>query len=95
MLIKAVYVDGWKITDDYKFIRNVGDFIEAIREEGGVSLMSDFVSDTEVIQAVQAVFIVLKKHVSEGEIEDVLATLPKVLRSVITGEDEFTQRGTA
>ena len=88
MLIKAVYVDGWKITDSSKSIRNVGDFIEAVREEGGSSLMSNFVNDQEVIQVVQAVFVVLRRHISEGEIEDVLATLPKVLRSMITGESD-------
>ena len=83
MLIKAVYVDGWKIADDAKTMRHLGDFIEAVREEGGAGLYDHFVTDYEVTQAIYAVFNVLRKHVSEGEIKDVLSTLPEELRPLL------------
>lgn len=86
MLIKAIYVDGWKISDEAKRLRHLGDFIEAVREEGGVGLSNDFVTDYEVTRAIRAVFSVLKKHVSPGEIEDIMATLPKELRPLMADE---------
>lgn len=80
MLIKAIYVDGWRISDEAKRLRHLGDFIEAVREEGGPGVINDFVTDREVENAIHAVFTVLKTHVSAGEIRDVVATLPAELR---------------
>jgi uncharacterized protein (DUF2267 family) len=84
MLIKAIYVDGWKITDESRTLRHLGDFIEAVREEAGLSLHNQFATDFEVTQAIHAVFAVIKKHVSEGEIHDLLATLPTELKPLVT-----------
>ena len=84
MLIKAIYVDGWKISNEAKTLRHLGDFIEAVREAGGQGLFHDFVTDYEVTQAIHAVFKVLKRHVAEGEISDLLATLPTELRPLMT-----------
>jgi len=83
MLIKAIYVDGWKITDESQTLRTPGDFIEAVRAAGGVGLIAEFVTDNEVNKAIHAVFAVIKQHVSEGEIKDVLATLPAKLRPML------------
>lgn len=83
MLIKAIYVDGWKISDEAKRLRHLGDFIEAVREEGGPGLVNDFISDNDVEKAIHAVFKVVKNHVSEGEIEDILLTLPLELRPLL------------
>lgn len=83
MLIKAIYVDGWKISDEAKRLRHLGDFIEAVREEGGPGLVNDLISDKDVEKAIHAVFKVMKNHVSEGEIEDILLTLPLELRPLL------------
>jgi uncharacterized protein (DUF2267 family) len=83
MLIKAIYVDGWKISDESKTLRHLGDFIEAVREQGGAGLSAHLVTDYEVTQAIHAVFNVIKKHVSKGEIQDILATLPMELRPLM------------
>jgi uncharacterized protein (DUF2267 family) len=88
MLIKAVYVDGWKISDEIKTLRHLGDFIEAVREEGAAGLVHDFVTDLEVQKAIRAVFTVIKRHVSEGEINDVLATLPAELRPLLENKQD-------
>jgi uncharacterized protein (DUF2267 family) len=91
MLIKAVYVDGWKIVPaEAKTMRHMGDFIEAVREEGGPGLLNEFVTDHEVKKAIKVVFVVLKKHVSEGEINDILATLPAELRTLLENEQKET-----
>ncbi len=83
MLIKAVYVEGWKINTDVTSIRHMGDFIELVREEGGTGLINDLVTDQEVKKVIESVFNVLKKHVSEGEIKDIIATLPMELRPLL------------
>ena len=83
MLIKAVYVDGWKISHEYRTMRHLGDFIEAVREADGRGSSYDFVTDYEVTEAIQAVFRVLKNHVSEGEIDDVIAVLPAELKPLM------------
>lgn len=83
MLIKAIYVDGWRISGEAKNLRTLGDFIEAVREEGGRATINDFVTDREVENAIRAVFKVLKTHVSAGEIRDIAATLPEELRPLM------------
>jgi uncharacterized protein (DUF2267 family) len=83
MLIKAIYVDGWRISNEAKNLRTLGDFIEAVREEGGRATLNDFVTDREVENAIRAVFKVLKTHVSAGEIRDIVATLPGELRPLL------------
>ncbi len=83
MLIKAIYVDGWRLKNEARELRHLGDFIEAVREEGGPATLSDFVTDYEVEQAIHAVFRALKRQVSEGEIRDILATLPLELRPLL------------
>ncbi|MBK9017469.1 MAG: DUF2267 domain-containing protein [Saprospiraceae bacterium] len=83
MLIKAIYVDGWKINNEGKRMRHLNDFIEAVRESDGIDNNYDFVTDYEVKEAIQAVFRVIKNHVSEGEIHDIIAVLPQELKSVM------------
>lgn len=83
MLIKAIYVDGWRFSDESRRLRHLGDFIEAVREAGGRGTTNDFVTDYEVEAAIRAVFRVVGKHVSEGEILDILATLPVELKPLL------------
>ena len=84
MLLKAIYVDGWQINGEARRLRHLGDFIEAVREAGGRATLNDFVTDYEVERAIRAVFKVLQAHVSPGEINDILATLPLELRPLFT-----------
>lgn len=81
MLIKAIYVDGWKIRGgDYSESRNIGDFIEAFRE---ADPQQTHTTDYEAKEAIQAVFRVLKRHVSQGEIFDIIAVLPAEMKSLL------------
>ena len=83
MLIKAIYVDGWKIGHQGRQLRHLPDFIEAVREAEGIDKSYDFVTDYEAKEAIEAVFRVLKNHVSQGEIADLLAVLPPELKSLL------------
>jgi uncharacterized protein (DUF2267 family) len=83
MLIKAVYVDGWKIAAQGHRVRHVDDFILRVKDDNETAGHEDFTSDAQSLGAIQAVFRVIKSHVSEGEIEDVIRTLPENLRPLL------------
>jgi uncharacterized protein (DUF2267 family) len=83
MLIKAIYVDGWKINNHAPRVRQLSEFIEAVREADGRSAGYDFVTDREIEEAILAVFRVVKNHVSEGEIDDLIFVLPAELRPLL------------
>jgi len=83
MLIKAMYVDGWKISGHAPSLRRIHDFIAAVRAEAGQNQIRDFTTDDEIKQGIIAVFDVIKAHVSEGEIADVVAILPTELKPLM------------
>ena len=83
MCIKAVYIDGWKpspIPD--KTIKTVEDFIHEVLEEDRRAANKDFGDEDHAKQVIKAVFRVIKRHVSDGEIQDVKGDLPKSLKAL-------------
>ncbi len=80
MCIKAIAVDGWKIDKVPEKIKHVDEFIEEVLKEDGRTAPRDFGSKEEAVEAVKAVFRVIKRHVTEGEVEDIAAELPKELK---------------
>jgi uncharacterized protein (DUF2267 family) len=86
MLLKAIYVDGWKITNEAQDLRHLDDFIEAVRKEGEFGLKNEFAADAEVKKAIRAVFTVIQRRVSAGEMNDIVATLPQDLRPLLMTE---------
>lgn len=85
MYIKAVYVDNWKISGKQGSIRSQEEFLEKLREKTGRTAERDFGNDEMAMQKVEAVFNVLKRHVSEGEINDIKAQLPEPLAELWEG----------
>jgi uncharacterized protein (DUF2267 family) len=70
-VIRGVYYDGWTLRNDPGRIRDRAAMIARVRRE----LAPDpRLTPTEVLRAV---IRLLTQHVSPGEIEDVLATLPR------------------
>ena len=82
MFLKAVYVNGWTLRRKRK-VKNMVDFIELIREFDGVTSMEDFESDEVAENYIDSTFIVLRKYISLGELEDIRTSLPKDLKSMI------------
>jgi uncharacterized protein (DUF2267 family) len=85
MMLKAVYVDGWRpgaVPD--KHIRNVDDFVEAMMEHADQSALRDFPNPARARTCASAVFRVLKRHVSPGESKDIAGQLPKALQMLWT-----------
>ncbi len=83
MALKGVYVDGWKFDKDYKRIAHVKDFLDEVRYEDGELAGYNFGNDEKAKHAVIAVFKALSYFVSEVEMEDIMATLPKELKMLI------------
>lgn len=80
MILRAVYVDGWKISEGPdKSIRSVEDLVEAVGDQPGLHPLEDFPNPAKTRQAIWAVFRVLKRHISQGESKDVQGELPAAL----------------
>lgn len=81
MLVRGFYYEGWRPSEVPVRIRSKEEFLDRVRDN-----LHDIVADPEdpldVEQATQAVFRVLTRHVSPGEIDDVRHQLPGEVRRI-------------
>ena len=75
MIIRGIYFEGWTLTNDPTRIRDRAAMIERVRRE----LRPDQLDPLDVLSAVIALLV---DHVSRGELEDVVATLPRSIASL-------------
>jgi len=73
-LIRGIYYEQWKPGAQRHPAYDIDAFLVHVAAEGRMA------GETEASHAVAAVSRVLHRHVSEGEIDDVLAILPAKLR---------------
>jgi uncharacterized protein (DUF2267 family) len=78
ILIRGVYYEDWDPSRTPLAIHDVGAFLDHVAAEGNMA------GDTEASLAVAAVIRVLRAHVSDGEIDSVLAVLPASLGALIS-----------
>lgn len=84
MFLKAAYVDGWSLRGSKKpRIRTMDDFIKEVRRRDGSASEHDFETDNDVDKAATVLFLVLRRYVSLGELEDIKAVLPKQLKPML------------
>lgn len=83
MFLKAAYVDNWSIKTTRKRVKHVDDFYNEVLEMNKQTSAYDFPEVDDVNQAVTVVFFMLKKYVSQGELDDIKAVLPTELKSLI------------
>lgn len=76
MLVRGFYYEGWKTTGKPLKERRLEDFLAHIKHD----FRNDDRMDTEAIA--RAVFTVIARHASAGEVEDVKRVLPAELRSL-------------
>jgi len=76
VLIRGIYFEGWKPLDTPVWDRKKDDFIARVQH----AFSDDLLNDPEA--AVTAVFRLLDRHVSHGEIEEVRNSLKKSLREL-------------
>ncbi|MGB5434874.1 MAG: DUF2267 domain-containing protein [Maribacter sp.] len=84
MFLKAVYVNGWTLKKDRPKIKQMADFIDLVRKYDGPSAINDFEYNDDVAeQYIDTTFILLRKYISLGEMEDIRDGLPKDLKTMI------------
>lgn len=76
VLIRGIYFEGWKPLETPVWERNKGDFIERLKN----AFSDDPLNDPD--GAVAAVFRLLDRHVSHGEIVQVRNSMKKSLREL-------------
>ncbi len=79
VLLRGVYFEGWRPAETPVRYRGKEDFIGRVAAD----FRSDPLDDPEA--AVEAVFVLLDRHISEGEIEEVRNAMRKPLRDLWPG----------
>lgn len=77
VLVRGIYYEGWRPSTTPQRYHDRETFLRRIADEALLA------GATEASYAVTAAAAVLRRHVSEGEIEDVLAILPPELRQLL------------
>ena len=77
LLVRGVYYEGWNPARTPLKIRHRDEFLDLVRDYLGR------IDNIEPEPAARAVFAVLRQHVSEGEIQDVMAEMPQEIRQLL------------
>lgn len=85
MVIKALYVEGWKHPEVKPRLVDHPDalIIAVYAGENPRVAGQDFKNKDEVIQAIHAVVKTIRRYVSDGEWADVLAVMPAGIRNFL------------
>jgi uncharacterized protein (DUF2267 family) len=78
ILIKGIYVDGWKVSQPAR-TRSMDEFIALLQRKGDRPDV-DFPDVDTAIHGVQCVLAVVQRHISAGEVEDIINQFPSELR---------------
>jgi uncharacterized protein (DUF2267 family) len=76
VVIRGIYYDGWRLTNDPTRIRDRAAMVERVQRE----LLPD--KRLDPVDVLRAVIHVLVEHVSPGEILDMVATMPRPIASM-------------
>lgn len=76
LLVRGLYYDQWRPTEQPKRVRHLEDFLALVAHDLGETKPID------PEDAARAVFKVLDRHISRGEIEQVKQSLPAEIRSL-------------
>lgn len=80
LLIRGMFFEGWDPTDKPLRLRHKAEFLALVQEKCAPRV------DIPADDIVAALFRVLAKHVSSGEVTQIVLSLPKDLLSVVVGE---------
>jgi uncharacterized protein (DUF2267 family) len=81
LLIRGIYYDGWVPARTPADFRTVDELLTRIAEEARLG------GETEASAAFEAASAVLRRHVTAGEIEDVIAVLPAELKPLLAAPE--------
>jgi uncharacterized protein (DUF2267 family) len=75
-MLRGIYYEGWKLDNDPTRIRDRATMLARVKKELGTDLR---LAPSDVLRAVIRLLV---RHVSPGEIRDVVATLPRSIASL-------------
>ncbi|MDX1629749.1 MAG: DUF2267 domain-containing protein [Fulvivirga sp.] len=87
MVLKALYVEGWKYQEKPHRIKHIGEFIREVIHEDQPAGHHDIATAKDGENAVRAVLKVLRSHISEGEVVHILKSIPPDLRKLWGNDD--------
>lgn len=91
MILKGVYVNEWQLKPKNK-IRTMDEFIECLMLQNPRTAAEDFGEDEKAKNKTRAVLHVFKRHVSVGEIQDIIDQFPMELAELwITQTQEYAK----
>ena len=76
-LIRGIYYEGWNPSSTPVKYRGFADFLDRVADEAVLD------GETQASYAVSAAAVVLKRHVSPGEIDDIRSILPENLKPIL------------
>ena len=83
MVLKAVWCEGWDPTrGPDKSVKKREEFLQRVMNDPGLVKGRDITNPDEAERFVRGVFKVIKKHVTWGEVEDVIRQLPEEIREL-------------
>jgi uncharacterized protein (DUF2267 family) len=85
-LIRGIYYEGWRPSAVPATYHDVDSMLARVADEAGLA------GETEASLAVSAVVDLLRRHVSEGELNDVAAVLPGSIRPLLGAASEGARR---
>jgi uncharacterized protein (DUF2267 family) len=81
MILKAVWCDGWvPEKTPVKTIKTKEEFFDLVLNSPEISAAKDLVNRQDANRAVIAVFSVLKRHLSQGEVDDIGSQFPEEIK---------------
>jgi uncharacterized protein (DUF2267 family) len=83
MALRGVYVDQWSLRKHTPRIHHLKQFLDEVRSCDKGLANYDFGNDESAARAVKAVYRALNYHVTDGEFEDLAASLPMKLRKFV------------
>jgi uncharacterized protein (DUF2267 family) len=82
LIVRGAYYEGWRPSSTPETYHGVEPFLRRIAVEAQMA------GETEASFAAQTTVGMLRRHVSEGEVADVLAALPAPVRALLSGAGE-------
>ena len=86
LYIKGLYVSDWHLGEKKK-IKDKNEFIDQLISQNAQTGVSDFGLDEIAMGTVKGIIRVLRNHISQGQIDDIVAQFPKALKDIWQPEE--------
>ncbi|GAA0893657.1 DUF2267 domain-containing protein [Fulvivirga kasyanovii] len=79
LVLKGLYVEGWKYQEKPFRIKHIGEFVTHVIREDYPAGHHDITTVKDGENAIMGVLKVLRSHITEGEVQSILASIPREL----------------